>query len=78
VRRRKANPLVDPARGPSKLSSNLPNGDESMTKIIRTTLILAVAATLAACASQAPGIDLNAPQPKRVDAKTSLESSEKY
>ncbi len=49
-----------------------------MTKIIRTTLILAVAATLAACASQAPGIDLNAPQPKRVDAKTSLESSEKY
>lgn len=49
-----------------------------MIKIIRTTVILAIAATLAACASQAPGIDLSAPAPKRVDAKTSLENSGKY
>lgn len=49
-----------------------------MTKMIRATLAIALAATLAACASQPQGIDLNAPQPKRVDAKTALENPQRY
>lgn len=49
-----------------------------MSTLFRAAIVLAVAATLAACASQPQGIDLNAPQPKRVDAKTSLENSQKY
>ena len=49
-----------------------------MSKILRAALAIAFAASLAACAAQPQGIDLNAPQPKRVDAKTSLENKDKY
>jgi ABC-type uncharacterized transport system auxiliary subunit len=49
-----------------------------MSKILRAALAIAFAASLAACAQQQQGIDLNAPQSKRVDAKTSLENSQKY
>jgi starvation-inducible outer membrane lipoprotein len=53
-------------------------GDFLMSTFLRAALAVAFAASLAACASQPQGIDLNAPQPKRVDAKTSLENSQKY
>lgn len=49
-----------------------------MSMISRTVLAALVATLLTACAQQPQGIDLTAPQPRRADAKTSLENPGKY